>query len=180
MIPPKFCLPCLCQFIAHVHSNTKPTPMDFVSGSVHALDHNNRQNCGVLDFLSNMSVCTIHFVGARRRLSMNSYLYHSDHFGLSSIWIWTPCCPYGKQSACISSSNELCHKPVAKRMPEIPPCDPIFLIDIRHITTNQIVRSGLWLSSVDNCQNLHMLGRLRYLIPLVRRCYRRVGSRLIC
>lgn len=70
------------------------------------------------------------------------------------------------------------HKPVAEAVPEIPPCNPILFVDVRHVPTHFIVGPGLGTGIVHYGQNLEVLGGLRNLVPLERSCYGWVQSRV--
>jgi len=72
-----------------------------------------------------------------------------------------------------------CNGPVSKAVPQVPPRDPVLLVDVGHVTTHRIVRFGLWTGIVHNGQDFAVFRGLRYLVPLIRNCNRRVRLGLI-
>jgi hypothetical protein len=63
------------------------------------------------------------------------------------------------------------HEPVAKTVPQVPPCNPIFFVDVGHVTAHLIVWSGLRPGIGHDSQDLDVLGGLRNLVPFEWSCH---------
>lgn len=78
-----------------------------------------------------------------------------------------------------SCTTTLVDLPVTEAMPEVPSRDPVLFVDMKHVTTDVIIRSCFRASIAYDHQNMQMFRRFRQLVPSIWFCYRGVCPRLL-